>query len=137
MEADQLLFQTWAVESAKHLPSPTFRERSSEPTQPDRPGTDELEPPADAADLRTLTVEGSFWDWAKEWSHASIVQVAMPDPAMQLVAVEQPPDPDAQQDGEEAELEEDDDETFQALLLQNIGSDSEEPGLKSPKALTM
>ena len=132
MESDQLLFQTWAVESAKHLPSPTFRERSSEPTQPDRPSTDEL-PPADAADLRTLTVEGGFWDWAKEWSHASIVQVAMPDPAMQLVAVEQPLDADAQEDGEEAELEEDD-ETVQALFLQNIGSDAEEPG---PKALTM
>ncbi|CAE7238136.1 unnamed protein product [Symbiodinium sp. CCMP2592] len=131
MESDQLLFQTWAVESAKHLPSPTFRERSSEPTQPDRPST-EL-PPADAADLRTLTVEGGFWDWAKEWSHASIVQVAMPDPATQLVAVEQPLDADAQEDGEEAELEEDD-ETVQALFLQNIGSDAEEPG---PKALTM
>ncbi|CAE7773844.1 unnamed protein product, partial [Symbiodinium pilosum] len=115
----QLLFQTWAAESAKSLPmSPSFRTKSPERPQPlaDLEGR---EPPAGAGDLRTLTVEESFWDWAKEWSHASVVQSAMPDPSMQLATAQELPA--SVLDGEDEDAEEEGlEDTAAALQLQNI-----------------
>jgi len=87
--------------------------------------------PAHTGELRNLSVENGFWDWAKEWSRTSVVQEAVPDPAELH---------EARSEGSIAPLEEPepsprDVDSPRTLCLQNVGSDSEVD--VSPKALTM